>query len=81
MNKLYEIRKDLKDILEIKKKMDYHNLYNNGDSQFFKAPKDDFISEGANLIKSIIIDLGEKYKQQIKNNKFNYIEKENVSNG
>lgn len=76
-NPLFEIRRDLKEIMAVKKVMDYQNQYNINSEyskEFFNGTsKQESIEEGCNIIKSIIIDLAEKYKLQIEKKIFKYI--------
>jgi hypothetical protein len=63
-NPLYSIRSDLKPILELKREADLMNRYNNGQSNFYKCTKEEGIEEICKEIKNLIIELGEKYKEE-----------------
>jgi hypothetical protein len=71
-NPLFQMRKDLKEILEIKKMMDHQNCYNTNEQDskrwFGGKSKKDCINEGYERIKSIIIDLAKKYKKEKEGN-------------
>jgi len=63
MNGLYEMRKDLKIIMEEMSGMNYRNCYDKRDVKRFYGDKDEAINEGCEIIKSEIIRLANKYKE------------------
>lgn len=64
-NPLYEIRKDLKPILELKREADLINSYSNRNSIFNVGNKKQAKIELCNDMKKLIIELGEKYKGEL----------------
>jgi len=67
MNGLVQIRKDLSEIISLKKIVDLENRFNNGNSNFYKGNKDDIINKGCEEIKNVICQLAEKYKTEGEN--------------
>lgn len=63
-NPLYQIRKDLKPIFDLKKQADHRNKYDDGSGQFFKDDKNEVIKNYCEVIKSMIIELAEKYEKE-----------------
>ena len=61
---LYQIRRDLKPIIEIMKAMNYRNCYDNGGGQWWKDDKEAAFTEGCAMIKALIVELAEKYKEE-----------------
>jgi hypothetical protein len=68
-NPLFQIRKDLSEIIYIKKCMDYQNRFNNSEHNsevFFNGTKkEDAINDGVKAIKTIIIELAKKYQEEL----------------
>jgi len=61
---LTEIRKDLSEIIAIKKAIDRRNCYDDGSGRFYTGDKNTMIKEGIGQIKQIIIDLADKYRDE-----------------
>jgi hypothetical protein len=65
---LFQIRKDLKPIIDIKKLLEQRKRNDDGSTDmkmFYGGNKEECINDGCNKIKNIIIDLSNKYQEEI----------------